>query len=140
MTTGYETILILVAAFLNFSCALGSYRAGSRMLFAPEVARTYCLKGDELLIVSTNLEKPYSDDWDLVTRARAFDNCIYLVAVNRVGRDKELGFFGHSKIIDPVGKPIKELNEEIEGSISAEIDLELPKKKRAEYYIKFHMG
>ncbi|MFW2487017.1 APC family permease [Clostridium chromiireducens] len=34
MTTGYGTILILVAAFSNFSCALGSYCAGSRMLFA----------------------------------------------------------------------------------------------------------
>lgn len=103
----------------------------------PEVARTYCLKGAELLVVNTNWEKPYSDDWDLVTRARAFDNCVHLVAANRIGEDKELGFFGHSKIIDPVGKPIAELNEEIEGIISAEIDLELPRKLRAEYYTMF---
>ncbi|RII36257.1 carbon-nitrogen hydrolase family protein [Clostridium chromiireducens] len=103
----------------------------------PEVARTYCLKGAELLIVSTNWEKPYSDDWDLVTRSRAFDNCMYLVAANRVGHDKELGFFGHSKIIDPVGRPIRELNEEKEGIISAEIDLELPKKMKSDYYTMF---
>lgn len=103
----------------------------------PEVARTYCLKGAELLVVNTNWEKPYSEDWDLVTRARAFDNCMYLVAANRVGQDKELGFFGHSKIIDPVGKPLKELNEEVEGIISAEIDLELPRKLRSEYYTIF---
>lgn len=103
----------------------------------PEVARAYALKGAELLVVNTNWENPYSDDWDLVTRARAFDNCIYLVAVNRIGRDRELGFFGHSKIIHPLGKPLEELNEEVEGIISAELDLELPRKLRAEYYTLF---
>ena len=103
----------------------------------PEVARTYCLKGAELLVVNTNWENPYSDDWDLVTRARAFDNCMYLVGANRVGKDNDLSFFGHSKIIDPVGKVIKELNEEIEGIISAELDLELPRKLRTEYYTLF---
>ncbi|NSB12888.1 APC family permease [Clostridium beijerinckii] len=34
MTAGFGTILMLVAACSNFSCALGSYCAGSRMLFA----------------------------------------------------------------------------------------------------------
>jgi amino acid transporter len=34
ITTGFGTVLILVAALSNFSCALGSYCAGSRMLFA----------------------------------------------------------------------------------------------------------
>lgn len=34
MTTGFGTVLILAAALSNFSCALGSYCAGSRMLFA----------------------------------------------------------------------------------------------------------
>lgn len=33
-TTGFGTVLLLVAACSNFSCALGSYCAGSRMLFA----------------------------------------------------------------------------------------------------------
>lgn len=34
ITTGFGTVLLLVAACSNFSCALGSYCAGSRMLFA----------------------------------------------------------------------------------------------------------
>lgn len=103
----------------------------------PEVSRIYSLKGAELLIVSTNWENPYSDDWDLVTRARAFDNCIHLVAANRVGYDKKLGFFGHSKIIDPLGKPIEELNEELEGIISAELDLNVSLELRKKYYTLF---
>ncbi|KZL89018.1 carbon-nitrogen hydrolase family protein [Clostridium magnum] len=103
----------------------------------PEVARSYSLKGADLLVVNTNWEKPYSEDWDLITRARAFDNCMYLVAANRIGTDRSLGFFGHSKIIDPIGKPIKELNEEVEGIISAQLDLDLPRRLRAEYYTFF---
>ena len=103
----------------------------------PEVARIYALKGADLLAVSTNWEKPYADDWDLITRARAFDNCLHLAAANRIGFDKTLGFFGHSKIVDPAGKPIAALDEEREGIVSAEIDLTLHRRRRYEYYTFF---
>ena len=111
----------------------------------PEVARIYAIKGADLLIVSTAWEKPYltevvtknQDDWDLITRARAFDNCMYLVAANRIGFDETLGFFGRSKIMGPTGDPIKELNEEVEGSISAELDYAIPIRLRYEYYTFF---
>ncbi len=108
----------------------------------PEVARVYALQGAELIAISTNWEKPYledietknQDDWDLVTRARAFDNCLYLAAANRIGFDETLGFFGRSKIVGPTGMPIKELNEEIEGTISAELDYSKLPVLRAAYY------
>lgn len=108
----------------------------------PEVARTYALKGVELIAVSTNWEKPYlsdvitdnQSDWDLVTRARAIDNCIYIIAANRIGFDETLGFFGRSKIVGPTGIPIMELNEEIEGIISAELDYDVPTRLKKKYY------
>ena len=108
----------------------------------PEVARTYALKGADLLVVSTNWEITESEswpmdtaaDWDLVTRARAFDNVLHLVSANRVGNDRGLGFFGHSNIIDPVGHVIKSLDKAVEGVISARIDLSLTEKRRKEYY------
>jgi predicted amidohydrolase len=103
----------------------------------PEVARTYALKGADLLVVSTNWEKPYMDDWDLVTRARAFDNCLPLAAANRTGRDRRLSFFGHSKIIDPLGHPLRSLNREEEGFITAVLDLDQSKKLRKDYYTFF---
>lgn len=111
----------------------------------PEVARTYALQGAELIAVSTNWEKPYledvetnnQDDWDLVTRARAFDNCLYLAAANRIGFDETLGFFGGSKIIGPTGTPMIELNEEIEGIISAELDYSRIPLLRSAYYTFF---
>lgn len=111
----------------------------------PEVARAYGLQGAELIAVSTNWEKPYledvetknQDDWDLITRARAFDNCLYLAAANRIGFDETLGFFGRSKIIGPTGVPIMELNEEVEGMISAELDYTKIPVLRAAYYTFF---
>lgn len=103
----------------------------------PEVGLSYGLMGADLLIVSTNWEKPYSDDWDLITSARAFDSTLHLVAANRIGDDKELGFFGHSKIISPIGKTIAALDEEIEGVVQAEIDLSRTKALREEYYTMF---
>lgn len=103
----------------------------------PEVARSYALQGAQLLTVSTNWEKPYTADWDLVTRARAFDNISYLVAANRIGFDRTLGFFGGSKIIGPLGEPIAELNEEREGYIAAELDYEKPLRLKEEYYTIF---
>ncbi len=103
----------------------------------PEVARSYAKQGVDLLVVCTNWEKPYSDDWDLITKARAFDNTLHLVAANRIGDDKELGFFGHSKIIDPLGREIAALDEEKEGVIYAEIDLSLTRQLRVDYYTFF---
>lgn len=111
----------------------------------PEVARSLALRGADLLIVSTNWEKPYltsvvtknQQDWDLVTRARALDNCMYLVSANRIGFDESLGFFGRSNIIGPTGEAIVELLEEVEGTISAELDYNIPIQLRYEYYTFF---
>lgn len=104
----------------------------------PEVARIYALKGADLLAVSTNWENPYSSDWDLIVRARAFDNCLPLVAANRIGSDHTLSFFGHSKIISPLGKPIKSIDSEVEGYISSAIDLNQSRKLRQQYYTFFN--
>lgn len=116
----------------------------------PEVGKIYALKGADLLVVSTNWEDPYEEewdpsvinsheeDWDLMTHARAFDNTLHLVAANRIGDDgKVLSFFGRSKIIGPTGREIAALNNREEGILTAEIDLSLTQEKRDLYYT-FH--
>ena len=114
----------------------------------PEVARCLALNGAELLVVSTNWEDPYEEpwnpadginkhenDWDLMTRARAFDNTLHLVAANRIGGDGGvLTFFGRSKIIDPRGNVIAALDKREEGVISADLDLSLTRRHRETYY------
>ena len=87
----------------------------------PEIARCCALKGADLLVVSTNWEDPYADDWDLITKARAFDNTLHLVAANRIGDDgKTLSFFGHSKIMGPTGREIAALDEKEPKNMNSE--------------------
>lgn len=100
----------------------------------PEVARIYTLKKADVLVVPTNWEKPFSREWDLMTAARAFDNTLHLAAANRIGFDKTLGFFGHSRILGPLGETIKALDAEKEGFATARIDLEKTKQLRAGYW------
>jgi len=108
----------------------------------PEVARSLALKGADLLVVPTNWEKAYLSsietnnqmDWDLVTRARAMDNCIHLASANRIGHDQTISFFGRSNIIGPTGDTIAELLDEVEGLISGELDYSLQARLRTEYY------
>ena len=53
----------------------------------PEVARTHALAGAELLVTIGAWEDPYVADWELAVAARAFDNVVPHVAVNRTGPD-----------------------------------------------------
>lgn len=100
----------------------------------PEVGRILAIQGADLLVVSTNWEKPYSKEWDLMTTARAFDNTLHLAAANRIGSDKgELTFFGHSRILDPLGNVLAKIDEEVEAYISAEVDYDITTKLRREW-------
>jgi len=100
----------------------------------PEVARIYGIKGVELLVICTNWEKPYSKEWDFMTSARAFDNTFYLAGANRIGTDDTLSFFGHSRILDPLGETIVKLDEEIESYTSARISYDRIKEERRRYW------
>ncbi|EPY53092.1 nitrilase [Schizosaccharomyces cryophilus OY26] len=104
----------------------------------PEAARMYSLQGADFLVIRSNWEKPYEDDWDLAVSARALDNCIPIAAANRVGKDKSLAFFGHSRIIGPTGKVLRSLDQDTEGYITAELDLNESKRLRREYYTFFN--
>ncbi|MCX5973922.1 MAG: carbon-nitrogen hydrolase family protein [Coprothermobacterota bacterium] len=99
-----------------------------------EPARVYALQGADILAVPTSYDKPYEDDWDLMTSARAFDNTLFLIGANRIGHDVKLEYFGHSRIVDPKGRVIAKLDEEVEGYITAEIALDLTQALRQADY------
>lgn len=105
--------------------------------FFPEIARIEALKGADLFAVCTNWEKPYEYDLELAMSSRAMDNVTYLACANRIGFDKTLGFFGYSRILDPKGKPIATLNDEAEGIINAELDYQIARDLKRDYYTFF---
>ena len=84
----------------------------------PEVMRKLTLKGAEIILISAAWPKLGGGAWDMLLPARAFENEAYVIASNHTGGD----FYGHSKIVDYMGRVVAEFELE-EGLRIAEIDL-----------------
>ena len=93
----------------------------------PEFYRYLALQGAQLIVCPAEWPSRRGDGFDLLSRARAFENHVYVAAVNCVGTFKGDPFYGHSRVIDPMNHIVAEggNNEEI---IYAEIDLEMVAK------------
>ena len=104
----------------------------------PEAAGTLSLMGADVLAVAVNWEDPHLYDWDLVTRARAFDNTLYVLGANRVGTDRFNTYSGHSRILDPMGVPLASLDEPAEGYVFSMLDLGETDRLRSGYYRQLH--
>ncbi len=88
----------------------------------PEAARIAAMGGAEVLIYPTAIgtideEGPAEharqlDAWRIVQRGHAVANGIFVAAVNRVGREGELGFWGHSFVAGPQGELLCDLAEQ----------------------------
>ncbi len=89
----------------------------------PELYRCYADQGVGLLLISAEWPNPRLEHWRTLLRARAIENQSYVLAANRVGRDKNNGFFGHSLVIDPWGEIEAEGGSE-EQVICLELDTE----------------
>lgn len=69
----------------------------------PEPARALAQAGAELLVTIAANMTPYREEHDLASRARALDNRLPHVYVNRVGVEAGLEFVGGSQAIGPAG-------------------------------------
>ncbi len=87
----------------------------------PEAARLVTLAGAELLVFPTaigtwtgelDLLETQRDAWRTVQRAHAIENGVYVAAVNRVGQEGELRFWGHSFVVAPDGRVLAEAGED----------------------------
>ncbi|MHB8170844.1 MAG: carbon-nitrogen family hydrolase [Thermincolia bacterium] len=70
----------------------------------PELARRLVLQGARVLVVPAQFPEPRADHWRILNQARAVENQIYVLAVNRVGKDEKNTFFGQSMAVDPWGE------------------------------------
>lgn len=72
----------------------------------PEVARELALKDVKIIFVPANWPDPFLHQWKLATSARALDNQLWIVAVNRCGKDNQFTYFGNSCVINPYGEVV----------------------------------
>jgi len=100
--TGYPTIPLASAAFGFPTCWDQWF---------PEVARAYSLAGADVLVYPTAIgsepDHPGFDTeplWERVITGNAIANGLHMVAVNRVGVEGPLRFYGSSFVCDPYGR------------------------------------
>lgn len=99
----------------------------------PEAARSLALLGADLIVLPTNWPPGSECTAASVINARALENNVYYLAVNRVGTERGFEFIGHSKIVDPSGRTLAEsagLSEEI---LYAEVD---PARARRKHVVR----
>lgn len=94
----------------------------------PEAARVLALRGADLLILPTNWPEGAELSAEHYTVVRASENRIFVAAVNRVGTENGVRFFGHSSVVNPEGDMLGILGEEA-GRLIVDIDLSLARQK-----------
>ncbi len=87
----------------------------------PELARVMAIRGAEVICRPSALLRS-ADLWELTTRARAYDNHVYVVGANATGTDPAgLHYFGNSLIVTPIGEVVARAASH-EGWVSARLD------------------
>ncbi len=90
----------------------------------PEVSRIYTLKGADILVNISAGPVETKIGFDTILPARAQENAIFFIYVNVPGEQRGARFFGHSRIIHPMGMPIVECEVEKEDFKVASINLD----------------
>jgi N-carbamoylputrescine amidase len=97
----------------------------------PELARAYSLKGAEVLVYPTAIgSEPDHPDfdteplWERVMIGNAIANGVFIVAVNRIGDEPPLRFYGSSFICDPYGRKLVQAPRDAPAVLIADLDLD----------------
>jgi agmatine deiminase len=100
----------------------------------PEAARVSKLSGTEMIFYPTAIgniigNKPkdgdWHDAWETVMRGHSIANSLPVIAVNRVGKEGNLNFWGQSFVTDAFGKVIKRTNSKKDEIIIQTLDLSM---------------
>ena len=95
----------------------------------PEAARILSLQGADLIALPTNWPPTSGLTADVIPDARALENHVYFMSVNRVGTERGFDFVGKSKICDPRGAVLAFADHRHEEILYADIDPEFARKK-----------
>jgi predicted amidohydrolase len=99
----------------------------------PEAARSLAILAADLIVLPTNWPPGAECTAASVINARALENAVYYIAVNRVGIERGFEFIGRSKIVDPGGQTLAESQAPGEEVLYAEID---PARARRKHIIR----
>ncbi len=97
----------------------------------PELARAYSLEGADVIVYPTAIgSEPDHPDfdteplWEKVIVGNAIANGVFMVAVNRIGVEEPLRFYGSSFICDPYGRKLVQAPRTEPAVLVADLDLD----------------
>ncbi len=96
----------------------------------PEPSRVLALDGADLLILPTNWPPGADTFARYIPNARALENNVYFMSVNRVGVERGFRFIGQSRFCDTNGNTVIEASEHDETIIIGEVDIARARNKR----------
>lgn len=96
----------------------------------PQVFTKLALLGAKIVFIPSAVPAGYEYLLNLRTRARAQDNQLFVVAVNRVGREGDVEYCGLSKVVNPRGEIVAEASSDREELLTAELDLGMIEMER----------
>ena len=106
----------------------------------PEAARLTALSGAQIIFYPTaigwhksdaTLAKAQAQGWETVQRGHAVANEVFVAAVNRVGKEGPVTFWGNSFVSDPFGGVIAKAKTTAEEILIAQCDLAAIEETRA---------
>ena len=106
----------------------------------PELARIYALRGAECIVYPSAIgSEPTAPDfdsaaaWQTVMRGHAVANGLFVAAINRVGAENAVTFYGSSFICDPLGRVLAAASRDRDQVIHAVLRAEI----RTQYHELF---
>jgi 5-aminopentanamidase len=117
----------------------------------PEQSRVLALLGADMIIAISNWPEGIEFVPEYLVHARARENMLYLLAVNRVGEERGVRFIGRSKFVDHMGMTLAEgppydediiyatldpaaAREKHKVIIPGELEIDMLKDRRPEFY------
>lgn len=109
----------------------------------PEVARISAANGAEIIFYPTAIGWPTSDRgdlnraeheaWQVIQRSHSIANNVFVAAINRVGLEGNLKFWGTSFVSDPYGRVLARASSRWEDILIVECDLSVIESMRKEW-------
>ncbi len=107
----------------------------------PELYRILTLRGATVISVpSAFTAATGADHWELLVRARAVENQVFMIAAAQVGTPPSgmPDCFGHSMIVDPWGKVLACRTDQSPGVVTADLDFARLREVRAQLPVLVH--
>jgi len=105
--------------------------------FFPEGSRILALKGAQIIFSPTAAATASQEKWEKVICANAATNEVFILRVNRVGREDKQNFYGRSFCASPEGELVDQPSGAQEGAVIFTIDLaEIERTRRVWTFLR----